>query len=83
MFGGRAKAFEKYESGEVAPSSAMTRLLLLGTKRPDLLTKGTGEPIMSETDASQLREVVRKSLVDRILSESTIYGLRPYLPVNL
>ena len=66
MFGGGAKAFEKYESGEVAPSSAMTRMLLLAAKRPDLFTKDAGGPMMSETDASQLREVVRKSSVDRI-----------------
>jgi HTH-type transcriptional regulator/antitoxin MqsA len=74
VFGGGAKAFEKYESGEVAPSSAMTRLLLLAAKRPDLFTKGTGEPVMSETDASQLREVVRKSSVDRIYEH--IYDAR-------
>lgn len=66
VFGGGAKAFEKYESGEVAPSSAMTRMLLLAAKRPDLFTKDAGGPMMSETDASQLREVVRKSSVDRI-----------------
>jgi DNA-binding transcriptional regulator YiaG len=29
VFGGGPKAFEKYESGEVSPSSSMTRLLLL------------------------------------------------------
>lgn len=43
IFGGGPKAFEKYESGEVAPSSAMTRLLLLAAKRPELFRKDEGE----------------------------------------
>jgi HTH-type transcriptional regulator/antitoxin MqsA len=66
VFGGGAKAFEKYESGEVAPSSSMTRLLLLAAKRPDLFQKGTGTPMMSEADAVLIRETVRRSSVDRI-----------------
>jgi HTH-type transcriptional regulator/antitoxin MqsA len=69
VFGGGAKAFEKYESGEVAPSSAMTRLLLLAARRPDLFTKGTGMPMMSEADAHVIRETVRKSSVDRIYEQ--------------
>ena len=39
VFGGGPKAFEKYEAGEVAPSSAMTRLLLLVAKRPGLFKR--------------------------------------------
>jgi len=66
VFGGGAKAFEKYESGEVSPSSSMTRLLLLAAKRPDLFQKGTGMPMISEADADLIRETVRKSSVDRI-----------------
>jgi len=66
VFGGGAKAFEKYESGEVAPSSSMTRLLLLAAKRPDLFQKGTGMPMISEADADIIRETVRKSSVEGI-----------------
>jgi len=63
VFGGGPKAFEKYESGEVAPSSAMTRLLVLAAKRPELFQKGSGRPTVSKTDATLLREIVRKSSV--------------------
>ena len=73
VFGGGAKAFEKYESGEVAPSSSMTRLLLLAAKRPELFAAGTGAAIVSQADAGLIREVVRGSSVDRIYER--IYGL--------
>src|SRR5271166_3071833 len=51
VFGGGRKAFEKYEAGEVAPSSSMTRLLLLAARRPDLFQKGSSVPMISEADA--------------------------------
>lgn len=66
VFGGGAKAFEKYEAGEVGPSSSMIRLLLLAAKRPDFFRKGTGVPMISEADAALIRETVRKSSIDRI-----------------
>jgi HTH-type transcriptional regulator/antitoxin MqsA len=66
VFGGGPKAFEKYESGEVAPSSAMTWLLLLAAKRPELFQKDTVTAMMSEEDATLIRETVRKSSVERI-----------------
>jgi HTH-type transcriptional regulator/antitoxin MqsA len=75
VFGGGAKAFEKYESGEVAPSSSMMRLLLLAAKRPELFTKETGVPMLSEADANLIRDTVRKSSVDRIYEQ--IYDARP------
>jgi HTH-type transcriptional regulator/antitoxin MqsA len=75
VFGGGPKAFEKYESGEVAPSSSMTRLLLLAAKRPDLFRKGTGMPMMSGADADLIRETVRKSSVGRIYER--IYNSKP------
>lgn len=75
VFGGGPKAFEKYESGEIAPSSSMTRLLLLAAKRPELFQKGTGVPIVSEADAYLIRETVRKSSIDRIYER--IYNSRP------
>jgi HTH-type transcriptional regulator/antitoxin MqsA len=75
VFGGGPKAFEKYESGEVAPSSAMMRLLLLAAKRPELFKKGTGVPMSSEADADLIRDTVRKSSVDQIYDR--IYNSQP------
>ena len=66
MFGGGPKAFEKYETGEVTPSSSMTRLLLLAAKHPKFFQKGTGVPMISASDVVLIRETVRKSSVDRI-----------------
>jgi len=75
VFGGGLKAFEKYEAGEVAPSFAMTRLLLFAAKRPGLFKKAPGEAGISEADAALIRETVRKSSVDRIYQQ--IYNSRP------
>jgi HTH-type transcriptional regulator/antitoxin MqsA len=75
VFGGGAKAFEKYESGEVSPSSSMTRLLLQAAKRPDLFQKGSGMPMISEADADVIRETVSKSSVGRIYER--IYNSQP------
>jgi HTH-type transcriptional regulator/antitoxin MqsA len=66
VFGGGPKAFEKYESGEVVPSAAMIRLLVLAAKCPELFQKGSGVPLISDADAALIRETVRKSSVDRI-----------------
>jgi HTH-type transcriptional regulator/antitoxin MqsA len=74
MFGGGPKAFEKYETGEVAPSSSMTRLLFLAMRHPELFRKGTGMPIVPESNAAIIRKTVRKSSVDRIYER--IYGSR-------
>jgi HTH-type transcriptional regulator/antitoxin MqsA len=80
VFGGGPKAFEKYEAGEIAPSSAMTRLLLLAARRPELFQKGSGAPTIAEADATMLREVVRNSSVEpiyqRIYSRSAETGRR-------
>ena len=74
VFGGGPKAFEKYESGEVVPSSSMMRLLLLAAKRPDLFQKGSGMPMISDDDVSLIRETVCKSSVDQIYER--IYNSR-------
>ena len=66
VFGGGAKAFEKYEAGEVAPSAAMVRLLLLAAQRPGLFRKGSGLSRSLEADARLIRDTVRKSSVDKI-----------------
>jgi HTH-type transcriptional regulator / antitoxin MqsA len=73
VFGGGIKAFATYESGEVAPSSSMTRLLLLAARRPDLFAKGTGVPLISEADAGVIREAVRGSSVGEVYER--IYGV--------
>jgi HTH-type transcriptional regulator/antitoxin MqsA len=75
VFGGGPKAFEKYESGEVAPSSAMMRLLLLAAKRPELFHKGSGVPAISPADADLIRETVRRSSVHRIYESIYSSGL--------
>jgi HTH-type transcriptional regulator / antitoxin MqsA len=75
VFGGGPKAFEKYETGEVVPSSAMTRLLVLAAKRPELFQKGSGVPLISKADAAMIRDTVRKSSVDNIYER--IYNSRP------
>jgi HTH-type transcriptional regulator / antitoxin MqsA len=75
VFGGGPKAFEKYEAGEVAPSSSMTCLLLLAARRPELFHKSLGEPMISEADAAFIRDIVRRSSVDRIYER--IYNLPP------
>ena len=75
VFGGGPKAFEKYESGEVVPSAAMIRLLVLAAKRPELFQKGSGMPLISDADAALIRETVRKSSVDRIYER--IYNSHP------
>jgi HTH-type transcriptional regulator/antitoxin MqsA len=75
VFGGGPKAFEKYESGEVTPSSSMARLLLLAAKHPELFKKGTGVPMISESDADLIRDTVRKSSVERIYER--IYNSHP------
>ena len=66
VFGGGPKAFEKYESGEVSPSSAMVRLLLLAAEHPDLFRKEAGATTVARTDVNLIRDTVRKSSVDRI-----------------
>jgi HTH-type transcriptional regulator / antitoxin MqsA len=66
VFGGGPKAFEKYESGEVVPSAAMIRLLVLAARRPELFQKGSGVPLITDADAALIRETVRKSSIDRI-----------------
>jgi transcriptional regulator with XRE-family HTH domain len=74
VFGGGPKAFEKYESGEVVPSSSMVRLLLLAARRPDFFQRGSGASTISEPDATMLREVVRRSSVEPIYQR--IYDCR-------
>lgn len=71
VFGGGAKAFEKYETGEIAPSASMTRLLLLAARRPDFFKKTMNSP----ADPDLIRETVRKSSVGGIYER--IYNSQP------
>jgi putative zinc finger/helix-turn-helix YgiT family protein len=70
-FGGGPKAFEKYESGEVAPSSAMVRLLLLAARRPDLFRKAPD----NIEDTQIIRRIVQKSSIAPIYQQ--IYSSQP------
>jgi len=73
VFGGGPKAFEKYESGEVAPSSAMTNLLVLAARRPELFCKEMAARLTPDDTAAVLREAVRRSSVERVYGQ--IYGV--------
>jgi putative zinc finger/helix-turn-helix YgiT family protein len=64
-FGGGPKAFEKYESGEVAPSSAMIRLLLLAARRPELF-RDAPDPAR---ETKIILETVRKTSVAPIYEQ--------------
>lgn len=77
VFGGGPKAFEKYETGQVAPSAAMTRLLLLAARRPNLFRKGPRAATMSAADAVLIRKTIRKSSVERLYER--IYHSKPEL----
>jgi putative zinc finger/helix-turn-helix YgiT family protein len=70
-FGGGSKAFEKYESGEVAPSSAMVRLLLLAARRPELFQK-TPDPAK---ETKIILQTVQKTSVAPIYRQ--IYSSQP------
>ena len=70
-FGGGPKAFEKYESGEVAPSSAMVRLLLLAAERPELFRK-TPDPAK---ETKIILKTVQKTSVASIYQQ--IYSSQP------
>jgi HTH-type transcriptional regulator/antitoxin MqsA len=72
VFGGGPKAFEKYEAGEVVPSSSVMRLLLLAARRPSLFPKGSGRPKVSAADTEVIRNIVRESSIDRVYRR--IYG---------
>jgi len=73
IFGGGPKAFEKYEAGEVTPSAAMVRLLLLAANRPDMFRKGAGSPMTAADDAAAIERTVRESSIGGIYG--SIYGV--------
>jgi len=69
VFGGGEKAFEKYESGEVSPSSSMVRLLRLAEKRPNLFKKPARGDMREPSSKSlaSAREAIRQASLDRIM----------------
>jgi len=73
LFGGGPKAFEKYESGEILPSSSMVRLLLLAAARPKFFrNKDSGFHLILHSDSKIIRDAVRTSSVDGLWK--WIYG---------
>lgn len=64
FFGGGPKSFEKYESGEVSPSSGMVLVLLLAAEHPEFFEKRRASERVSEEDAKLIRKVVRKSSIE-------------------
>jgi putative zinc finger/helix-turn-helix YgiT family protein len=75
VFGGGPKAFEKYESGEVAPSSAMVRLLLLAARRPELFRSKADTSGITSKDAKIIWKTVQKSSIAPIYQQ--IYSSQP------
>ena len=63
LFGAGEKAFEKYESGEIAPSGPTKRLLRLALERPDLFRKP--QPEMG-ADSDLVHKALRAAQVDDI-----------------
>lgn len=69
VFGGGAKAFEKYEAGEIIPTGAMRRLLALAARRPELFKGQTDELAQANRD---IHRIVGQSSVAPLWEE--IYG---------
>ena len=63
-----AKAFEKYEAGEVVPSAAMAKVLTLAMRQPGLFQRTSPD----RASAEELRRVAAESSVAAIFSN--IYG---------
>lgn len=68
IFGGGAKSFEKYESGEIRPSGPTKRLLKLAMARPDLFRRPAfGQPgLPTMSDDALIRQTLHATAMDRI-----------------
>ena len=68
LFGTGEKSFEKYESGEIAPSAPTKRLLKLAMERPELFSGANRHMVMPspDDDARLVRETLRAIHLDRI-----------------
>ncbi len=65
LFGAGEKAFEKYESGEIAPSAPTKRLLRLALERPDLFRPGN-RLADATSDNALVHEALREAQLDRL-----------------
>jgi len=65
LFGAGEKAFEKYESGEIAPSAPTKRLLRLALERPDLFKPG-GRMADASSDNALVHDALREAQLDRL-----------------
>ena len=67
VFGTGEKSFEKYESGEIAPSTPTKRLLRLAMDNPDLFKPGGRVAALSPGDDSAfVHEALRAAQVDQL-----------------
>ena len=66
-FGGGDKSFEKYESGEIAPSEPTKRLLRLAMEHPELFRKPPpgGLSLPTVSDVALVRDTLNKASLDR------------------
>jgi HTH-type transcriptional regulator/antitoxin MqsA len=69
VFGGGAKAFEKYESGEVLPSTAMISLLLLAARTPEAFGKAPREAGLSDADTAVILDAIGRSSIGGIYAQ--------------
>lgn len=66
LFGGGEQSFEKYESGEIAPSAPTRRLPRLAMERPDLFKAGDRQGLAPPDDGGALvHEALRAADVER------------------
>jgi HTH-type transcriptional regulator / antitoxin MqsA len=66
VFGTGEKSFEKYESGEIAPSAPTRRLLRLAMANPELFKRPNDRrPPTSTDDETFVHEALRAAQVDR------------------
>ena len=70
VFGTGAKAFEKYESGEIQPSAPTKRLLKLAMERPELfrLPENRQIAVFPDDNGELVHEVLRAAHIDRLYS---------------
>ena len=78
VFGSGEKSFEKYESGEIAPSAPTKRLLALAMQHPELFRLPENRQIAAvpDSDDSFVHDALRAAHVERLYAPM-FAGLRP------
>lgn len=68
VFGAGDNSFDKYERGEIRPSTPTRRLLKLAMERPGLFRKPRGGPLKlpSAPDAALVRKTLRETRLGRL-----------------